>query len=190
MSASSLVHDKVVRWLTTVVRLIAATQRAGSWSRPRARRSAVVVVLLAAVFGAGCDEMRTPPSPELAKWLRDSAVVDSLSRFVNTDSLYHTYHRLLTSEDARVVLPAAACQRWRLRKRHGFGPATMAIERMFDTLWTPADSQLLDESFARLKGGAVEESENDDDCDVRGIVPGPDTVNGVSTMLLGSRPER
>jgi hypothetical protein len=81
----------------------------------------------------------------LNKWLRDSAVIDSLSRLVNTDSLYRLYRRMLVpTTDSGAVLNAIACEGERLGVRHGSLPSRDAIDRMLDTLWQGLDPKRIE----------------------------------------------
>jgi hypothetical protein len=74
--------------------------------------------------------------PRLAEWLRDSTVLDSVTRTVPTDSLYHIFRTALgpkgtTSEHIRQMV----CEQVRLGIRYGHVPAARAFDRMLDTVY-------------------------------------------------------
>jgi hypothetical protein len=89
-----------------------------------------------------------PPDSEhyaatLQQWLRDSTVIDSLSRLVNTDSLYRLNRAMLEARDPHDLIAPIDCEIFRLTTRHGTLPAEVAIDRMRDTLWKTADRAAL-----------------------------------------------
>lgn len=71
---------------------------------------------------------------ESTKWVRDSIVRDSISRTINTDSLYRTYRRMLDAADPVPLMGLIYCEGARLAWRYGAIPAVAATERMEDTL--------------------------------------------------------
>jgi hypothetical protein len=78
-------------------------------------------------------------SRRLSQWLRDSMVVDSLSRAVPTDSLYRLYRAMLFAKAPRPYLEPILCLQTNLNWRYGMQPAARAINRMKDTLWKRGD---------------------------------------------------
>lgn len=107
---------------------------------PVTRRS--VAALFALVSCGPPEPLPGELKPEWQAILRhDSLVIDSLSRLVNTDSLYRLNHALITATDIPGLLQAAACEQSRLVRRHGVRPLELALRRMEDTLWKngPAD---------------------------------------------------
>lgn len=75
---------------------------------------------------------------QLEEWRRDSAVIDSLSRLVNTDSMLAIKRAVLKTGNEDPYAQAMACQIYRLSSQHGFRPAELALERL-DTAFTSAE---------------------------------------------------
>jgi len=72
----------------------------------------------------------------LARWLRDSVVLDSMTRLVNTDSLFRLYRRALEPGQVSLeVLQEESCEEERLYIEHGSVPAKRAIRAMRDTVF-------------------------------------------------------
>jgi hypothetical protein len=83
----------------------------------------------------------------LAAWQRDSAAVDSVSRGIDTDTLYRLHRAMLAAPDPAVVMQEIACEEWRLARRYQPLPSAAARKRMTDTVWRAEDA----EALARLK---------------------------------------
>jgi hypothetical protein len=64
-------------------------------------------------------------------------VIDSISRTINTDSLYRLWHTMLRASDITPVYAAIACETSRQGYEYGSVPAAWAQKRMQDTLWMP-----------------------------------------------------
>lgn len=83
-------------------------------------------------------------------------MVDSLSRFVRTDSLARLFARAVDGPDD--AIPAIAreitCERSRLSWRHGMAPASVAMRRMNDSLWNghPDRYARMSERLSRYEG--------------------------------------
>ena len=72
---------------------------------------------------------------ELAKWLRDSTVLDSMMRLVRTDSLYRLYRRALEPPGVTLALVQEVwCEELQLSK-YGVIPSRRAVKRMLDTVY-------------------------------------------------------
>lgn len=72
----------------------------------------------------------------LVLWLRDSIVLDSMTRLVNTDSLYRLYRRALEPGGVNnALMTAVACEQVRLKIGFGSVPAGRAIEVLQDTMY-------------------------------------------------------
>jgi hypothetical protein len=158
--------------------------------------SAVAGVALAA---SGSEEARAPDAEEiyrvelasyekaLGAWRRDSAVVDSVSRTVDTDSLYRLYRALLTADDPAVAYEEIACEAWRIERRYHERPANAAVRRMLDTVWRSGDADALRELNGRFpapKQVRIEHSV----CGYPGEPVGPPEVNGTSMTFEKPRP--
>jgi hypothetical protein len=73
---------------------------------------------------------------QLVAWRRDSAVLDSLTRIVNTDALYRLYrHALLPTGVTLPLMNAIACEELRLGVQYGAVASDRAINRMLDTVY-------------------------------------------------------
>jgi hypothetical protein len=72
----------------------------------------------------------------LAQWLRDSVLLDSMTRLVNTDSLYRLYRRALEPPGVTLALMTdVSCEEVRLKIRFGSVPAGRAIHVVQDTMY-------------------------------------------------------
>ncbi len=110
----------------------------------------VGALLFVLVLVAGCGGDVPLYHGTLAEWQRDSAVVDSLARLVPTDPLYHAYHGALTASDLNAAHQLIACFHVGLASRHGSYPASIATQRMRDTLWKGVAPSLIAEHDARV----------------------------------------
>jgi hypothetical protein len=73
---------------------------------------------------------------ELADWLRDSTVLDSMSRLVPTDSLYRLYRRALEPSGVpRELVQRVWCEELRLTLQYGMIPSERAVDRLLDTVY-------------------------------------------------------
>lgn len=125
----------------------------------------------------------------LAAWLRDSTVVDSVSRTIDTDTLYALYRKMLTAPDPAAIYQEIACEEWRLSRRHHSLPTAAAVRRMMDTVWRRDEAELVRLMNARLpKPGHV--SAGHWSCGYRGEESGPAEVNGTSLAFEKPRPVR
>ena len=89
----------------------------------------------------------------LTTWLRDSAVVDSVARTINTDSLFRLTRALLHTTDAVAAQQKIECEKARIASQFGTVPAMRAINRMGDTSWSAAERVRVNALFA--EGGMV-----------------------------------
>lgn len=106
-----------------------------------ARASARLLGLAACLGLSACDRMSsTYYEGTVADWQRDSAIVDSVSRLIPTDKVYDAYRNLPFATDLRAAQQDRYCLELELEFRYGRFPARLAIQRMKDTLWRPADS--------------------------------------------------
>lgn len=89
--------------------------------------------------GVGPGETLIPDSAynaRLASWLRDSIVLDSMTRLVNTDSLYKLYRRALDPPGVTLALMTdVSCEEVRLKIGFGSVPARRAIQAVHDTMY-------------------------------------------------------
>ncbi|MFL5614870.1 MAG: hypothetical protein ACJ796_14500 [Gemmatimonadaceae bacterium] len=115
-------------------------------------------------WSAGCQSHRSAPAPAvqqssvgdstyeivLRKWLRDSTVIDSLSRLVPTDSVYRMYRGLLVAQDPAPLMQDIKCAEFALRWQYGSLPAGDAIRRMRDTVYSKADQTAVNRTEDRF----------------------------------------
>ncbi len=142
-------------------------------SRLPTRFAVGAALILAAVTGAACQPSPAPrPSVEAAarwsqdsanyvrdsiKWVHDSVVVDSISRTVNTDSLYQLNRAQLRAEDPIPLQRAIGCEMSRLYWVYGSNAAGDAYHRMLDTLYRPVDRADMTRVSNRLHSLSIEE---------------------------------
>ena len=159
----------------------------------------LIAVTGVAVASSAGDEAHAPDADEiyrvelasyekaLAEWRRDSLVVDSVSRTIDTDSLYRLHRQLLTAEDPAAAYKEIACEGWRIKRRYHERPTNAAVRRMTDTVWRPADAEALRQLKARFPEPAAV-SVGHWACGYPGEQVGPAEVSGVSMMFARSRP--
>jgi hypothetical protein len=166
-----------------------------------------LLLLLLSSAGAACQhnaDRSTPPSPEWlrdstkyvadsAKFVHDSVVRDSISRTVNTDSLYRLYRRMLAAADPVPVMAMVGCELGRLTWTHGGLPGLAAVTRMEDTLWRHDERDSVKRMWARVSNMSVE------DMAKQGLSPKrcgwrgpnhPEFFNGTDLDALPPRPQR
>ena len=160
-------------------------------------------LLLAAVVGAGylafqgmlSDRARTDAvsavedsayAAKLKKYLRDSTVLDSLTKLVQTDSLYRLYRQALQSKNVDVNLVAQVwCEELRLTTRHGIIPADRAINRLRDTVYRDIG---VHDAFDYLASRAPDEGHFNSSVCGELPPPGPRVIDGTSTDIEPRRP--
>ena len=160
-------------------------------------------LLLAAVAGVGyltfqsmpTDDARTNPVPtaedsayaaKLKKYLRDSTVLDSLTKVVQTDSLYRLYRQAILSNKVDVNLVAEVwCEELRLTTRHGIIPADRAINRLRDTVYRDIE---VHDAFDYLASRAPNEGHFNSSYCGELPPPGPRVIDGTSTDIEPRRP--
>lgn len=86
----------------------------------------------------------------LAKWLRDSTVIDSIVRSINTDSLSRLYDRMIRSEHPEVELQLIWCEGRRIGRRYGSIPMLRAEDRVRDSVQASAGQQAVDRMNHRM----------------------------------------
>jgi hypothetical protein len=86
----------------------------------------------------------------LAAWLRDSAVIDSITRTVDTDSLYRLHRSALAADNPEPIYQQIGCEGDRLYLRYGGNAARIAIKRMRDAVYKPGEADDVRRMEARL----------------------------------------
>jgi hypothetical protein len=172
----------------------------------KAAASVLVPIVLGSILVANCrgvaiqrdatttDGRRTAGDSayltQLAKWERDSFVLDSLTRLAHTDSLYRLYRRSLEPGGTTpALLEEVNCEYARLRRLVGAVPARRAFERMRDTVF--ADRGIHDSKDADRKffGRAPDSAFVTDtrSCGVLGP-PFPRFLDGTATTVEPTKP--
>lgn len=139
-------------------------------------------------------------SPEMVKYLRDSItwahaerVIDSLSRTINTDSLYTLYRTALTAENPAPIIGQITCTGTMFMRQYGSLPAQRALKRMQDTLKKPGEQQLFDRLTDRMAAMSPDQRRSTAvgtrNCGPLGPMA-PDSVDGVSTRWVVRKPYR
>ena len=123
---------------------------------------------------------------KLKKYLRDSTVLDSLTKLVPTDSLYALYRLALEPGKADVKLVAAVwCEELRLSLVHGTIPQKRATRRMLDTVYR--DRGIRD-AFRYFAAQAPSDGKFDEQACGKLPPESPIEVNGTSTDVEPYRP--
>jgi hypothetical protein len=78
----------------------------------------------------------------LSHWLHDSIAIDSLSRFVPTDSLARLYRAMYDAQNPRSYVVPVMCLEYDLVFHYGRAPADFAMHRVTDSLWKPGEDGL------------------------------------------------
>ena len=92
------------------------------------------------------------------RWARAPIVIDSISRTINTDSLYRLYRTFIAAENPVPVWGAILCETVRLSRTYGSLPAHAAEDRMLDTTFHPADKVSRERAEHRLRIMTPEEA--------------------------------
>jgi len=125
-------------------------------------------------------------SAKLKMYLRDSTVLDSLTRLVPTNSLFKLYRQAAGQHKVDVKLVAEIwCEELRLTTQHGIIPSDRAINRLRDTVYRELG---VTDAFDYVASRAPSEGHfNSGDC---GELPprGPRVINGTSTDVEPRRP--
>lgn len=131
--------------------------------------------------------------PALVKWLRDSVVRDSVSRMINTDSLYRLHLVEAHAANPIPIVGKALCEQARLSFVYGSLPAEAAVKRMEDTLTRVVDKKDRERIDARLGHLSVDEQMSlgigRAKCGDWGPV-GPTSINGTELDEATGRPLR
>jgi hypothetical protein len=164
----------------------------------RINRFAMTLLPFIMSIGSGCQPAPSPQADsawaadsisreaEIAKWLADSAVRDSVSRLVNTDSLYRLYHAMLNAPDPHDLLQPRACEGYRLVYRYGVLPVELAVKRMEDTVWRRTPRAQL-ERVKGLLGRFTEINLDNQICAISGP-RGPRIINGAHMSEMTDKP--
>lgn len=126
-----------------------------------------------------------------AKWVHDAFVRDSISRTVNTDSLYHLYREMLTAPNPVPIMLLVNCERGRLTWLYG-SPAIAAMTRMGDTLWHKDERDAANFMWDKLRNMTaaelVQQGTNPVKCGWRGLPKMPEVYNGTNVDVIPPRP--
>jgi len=121
-------------WMVSMGLLGCASQRESTERRSAIDSPAAVGGASVATTKARFDD--TAFAQRLGEWQRDSAVLDSMTRLVRTDSLFQLYRRATEPSGVTLaVFQEAWCEELQLSKRYGVVPARRAAQRMRDTVY-------------------------------------------------------
>jgi hypothetical protein len=120
---------------------------------------------IATVVTAGCgrphDEQWRADSAaypaKLAVWLRDSAIVDSVSRTIDASELIAAYDAMVTAPNPLTLQPRVLCEHVRLTWDYGSLPTDAVAERARDSVARRHGRGVFDEAFRRTPERAVVE---------------------------------
>jgi hypothetical protein len=128
------------------------------------------------------------------RWARAPHVIDSISRTINTDSLYKLHRAALTADNPLFAWREVECETLRLSGRYGSLAAAAASKRMLDTAFKPADRVAEDRLEYRLHNMTAAEqaamSTGPRVCGDLGFRAGPREVDGIPIDDIVLRPVR
>ena len=148
-----------------------------------------------AAFSGGCRTSASSRPPDsayaarLRQYVRDSTVLDSLSRLVKTDSLRTLYRLALQPSVAgEKLVQEAWCEEVRLTVMHGIVPAQKAVDRMLDTVYKDRGIRGRDAAFNVLAASAPNSSGVDGRACGRMPPRSPEVVAGTRVNVNPARP--
>jgi hypothetical protein len=126
------------------------------------------------------------------RYAHDHRVRDSISRTINTDSLYKLNRARLVAANPVPLEGERECEEARLSARFGAIPAEMAITRMEDTLWKRGEEAAVRKMEDRLHNMTVEEmgSIGVSQRKCGKITPMLKMVDGATLDMVGAAPVR
>jgi hypothetical protein len=163
----------------------------------------LALLIVAATSASGCPKAKPLTAAEqqqwthdsaeyevkLAKFLRDSTVTDSVSRTINTDSLYRLFHAALAPQPIVPITREMTCEFERLSARYGAVPAQWAMTRMTDTLWRSVKKSDVDAMDRRLNNASLDEMKalgsGQFHCGIKTRV---DSLNGTNLLFYNPHP--
>lgn len=120
----------------------------------------------------------------LAKYVRDSLVIDSIARTINTTRLRQLYRQQLHAEQPVLLEREILCERSRLARRHGLMPSEAAVRHLEATLWRPEEREAVRAMDERFPESAA--LEVDPSCSAGPRAP--DELNGTPLESIILRP--
>lgn len=149
--------------------------------------SIAIIAVLSACQSRRAEDDRSPAMrlylAQLADWKRDSSIIDSLSRLIDTDSLLRLRRAVLRAGTDLPYRQAMMCEYSRWTWQHGHRPAEKASERIY-AAFTP---QEMDRYRRITSTGAGVSEVNESLCGPAGKAA-PKEVDGVSLFELRVRP--
>ena len=125
-------------------------------------------------------------SRRLERWRRDSTVIDSIARTINSDSLRSLYRAAWNLPQAAPAVQDIVCEQARLARKYGHaavGIVQTAIERQE---WGTNQQEIDRHIGQRLPNSTAFELSNER-CHLTGART-PDSLNGTPLNMLGPRP--
>jgi hypothetical protein len=124
----------------------------------------VAVLWVATVLAVGCgrphDKQWRADSAyhaKLASWLRDSAVIDSVSRTIDASEMIAAYDAMVTAPNPLLLQPRVLCEHVRLAWDYGSLPTDAVAERARDSVMRRRGRDAFGEAFRRTPERAVVE---------------------------------
>ncbi|HKN67881.1 MAG TPA: hypothetical protein VJW73_16470 [Gemmatimonadaceae bacterium] len=122
----------------------------------------------------------------LDRWLRDSTVIDSIVRTINTDSLRSLYRAAWTLPQAAPAVQEIVCEQARLALKHGHAAVGIVQRRIEGEEWSP-DQRLIDRHMGQRLPHATAFELSNERCHLTGS-PAPDSLNGTPLDFVNPRP--
>lgn len=167
-------------YLTLTLTLVAAASAQGTGARPLTLEQQMQWAQDSAKFVT-----------DSAKWVRDSLVRDSISRTVNTDSMFHDYHRMLDASDPIAILSRIECEPRELAWRYGAIPGLDAVHRMHDTVFKHDDAEKVKRMWAKVENMSQAQQASLGRCDMSTWGPMmPELFEGTDVNALPGKPAR
>lgn len=123
---------------------------------------------------------------QVDQWRRDSSVIDSIARTINTDSLRSLYRAVWNLPHAAAAMQELICEQTRLSRRFGAIPAGIAQEKVQRQEWGTDQKQIDRHLDQRMPSSGTIEISNER-CHLTGA-RGPDSLNGTSLNFVSPRP--
>jgi len=122
----------------------------------------------------------------LDRWQRDSAVIDSIVRTIDTDSLRALYRAAWTLPQAALAVQEIVCEQARLAWKYG-DAAVGIVQRTIEREEWDADQQKIDRHMARRLPAATTFELSNERCHRTGP-RAPDSLNGTPLNVSSPRP--
>jgi hypothetical protein len=156
----------------------------------------VAGILLAAVAASGCrsrprDAQWRADSADyvanLSAWLRDSAVVDSITRSIDLAEFLASYEAMVKAPQPLLAHQRVLCERLRVSWDYGSVPAELAAGRARDRVKRVLGSEAFDEAFERTPRTGFVEAPSGAECKGKRDRP-LEVIGATSLQIRNPRP--